>query len=160
MVKRILQIIVLVFFVGFISMQFFRPDFNNSPIVQSETLEASTQVPENVEAILTRSCVDCHSNQTNYPWYSKIQPSANFLAGHIKEGRRELNFSVFNTYETRKKSHKLEEMCEQVQYKEMPLPSYLWIHRSAKLSDDEIKILCEWTEVERAHLNQNQTAAK
>lgn len=160
MIKRILKIIVIALFVGFIVIQFFRPDFTNPPIVQSETLEASSQIPENVEAILTRSCADCHSNQTNYPLYSYIQPSANFLAGHIKEGRRELNFSVFNTYDKRKKIRKLEEMCEQVQYEEMPLPSYLWIHWSAKLSGEEIKTLCDWTEFERNRLNQNQTATK
>ena len=159
MIKRILQVIVLMVFVVFVGIQFIRPDFTNPPVVQTETLEASTQIPENVQRILTNSCADCHSNQTKYPWYSYIQPSANFLAGHIKEGRRELNFSVFNTYDARRKSRKLEEMCEQVQYKEMPLPSYLWIHRSAKLSDEEIKVLCDWTEVERARLSQNPSAA-
>lgn len=158
MVKKILKVVVIIVFIAFIGIQFIRPDFNNPPVVAAETLEASTQVPENVEGILTRSCADCHSNKTNYPWYSKIQPSANFLAGHISEGRRELNFSVFNTYEARKKSRKLEEMCEQVQSREMPLPSYLWIHRSAKLSDDEIKTLCDWTESERARLGAAQNS--
>lgn len=160
MIKKILKVVVLVIFIAFVAIQFIRPDFSNPPVVQTETLEASTQVPENVEAILTRSCADCHSNQTKYPWYSYIQPSANFLSGHISEGRRELNFSVFNTYEARKKSRKLEEMCEQVKYREMPLPSYLWIHWDAKLSDDEIKILCEWTESERARLTPAQNSAK
>lgn len=159
MIKRILQIIVLIVFIVFVAIQFIRPDFSNPPVVQTETLEASTQISENVQALLTRSCADCHSNQTNYPWYSYVQPSANFLAGHIKEGRRELNFSVFNTYDSRKKSRKLEEMCEQAQYREMPLPSYLWIHWDAKLSGDEIKLLCDWTEAERARLNQNPSSA-
>lgn len=160
MIKRILKIIIIALFIGFIAIQFFRPDFTNPPIVESETLEASTQIPENVQTLLKRSCADCHSNQTNYPWYSFIQPSANFLAGHIKEGRRKLNFSVFNTYDARKKSRKLEEMCEQVRYGEMPLPSYLWIHRDAKISDEETKILCDWTESERARLSLNQNPAQ
>lgn len=160
MIKRILKIAALVLFIGFVAIQLVRPDFSNPPVVQTETLEASTQMPENIEAILTRSCADCHSNQTIYPWYSKIQPAANFLAGHINEGRRELNFSVFNTYETRKKKRKLEEMCEQIKFREMPLPSYLWIHRSAKLSDEEIKALCDWTENERTRLNSIQPATK
>lgn len=150
MVKRVLQVVVIIVFIGFVVSQFFRPDFTAPPIVQSETLESSIQIPENVEKILTRSCADCHSNQTVYPWYSKIQPSAGFLANHIAEGRRELNFSIFNTYENRKKSRKLAEMCEQVEKHEMPLPSYLWIHWNAKLSDEEIKTLCDWTESARA----------
>lgn len=155
MFKRVLQIVVIIVFVGFIVIQFFRPDFTNPPIVKGETLQDSTQVPENVNALLQRSCNDCHSNETVYPWYSKIQPSAWFLKDHIDEGRREMNFSVWNTYETRKKNRKLEEICEQIQSKEMPLPSYLWIHGNAKLSDEEIKIICDWTQKEREKLNQS-----
>lgn len=152
MIKRTLQVIAIIIFVAFIAIQFVRPDFTNPQITQGQTLEDSTQVPENVAKILTRSCADCHSNQTNYPWYSYIQPSASFLAGHITEGRKELNFSVFNTYPVNKKRRKLEELCEQIQWKAMPLPSYLWIHGDAKLSDDEIKIVCDWTKIEREKL--------
>ena len=142
MVKRILQIIALVLFLGFVAIQFSRPDFTNPPINQAETLEVSTQVPENVQKILTRSCNDCHTNATIYPWYSNIQPGASFQKSHIDEGRRKLNFSIWNTNEIGRKRKKLGEICEQVQSKEMPLPSYLWIHRDAKLSDEDIKILC------------------
>ncbi len=146
--KKALKIIVVVLFSLFIIIQFFRPDFTNPPVVQGETLQAATAVPENVQAILNRSCNDCHTNETVYPWYAKIQPSAWFLADHIKEGRGEMNFSLWNTYEARRKKRKLEEICEQVETKEMPLPSYLWIHRDAALSDDEIKTLCDWTKSE------------
>lgn len=153
--KNAVKIILLLIVVGFIVIQFFRPDFTNPPVVQGETLEASTQVPENVETVLTRSCKDCHSNETVYPWYSKIQPSAWFLKDHIDEGKREMNLSVWNTYTDRKKNKKLEEVCEQVQSREMPLPSYLWIHWGAKLSDEEIKTLCDWTTAERARIAAN-----
>ena len=146
--KRAIKIIVIIMFTAFIAIQFFRPDFTNPPVVQSETLENTTLVPENVLAILNRSCKDCHSNETVYPWYSKIQPGAWFLDDHIKEGRKEMNLSVWNTYEARRKKHKLEEICEQVESKAMPLPSYLWIHRDAAMSDDDIKTLCDWTKLE------------
>ena len=150
--KRALKIIVIVLFLCFIVMQFFRPDLSNPQVNDAETLEAATQVPENIAAILQRSCSDCHTNKTFYPWYAQIVPSSWFLAQHIDEGRRELNFSVWNTYETRKKRRKLDEICEQVKAKAMPLPSYLWIHWSAKLSDEEIKVLCDWTEGEGRRL--------
>ena len=146
--KKVLKIIAIILVLAFIVIQFFRPDFTNPPVNSAETL----QVPENVGAILKRSCSDCHSNETNHPWYSKIQPSAWFLAGHIEEGRQKLNLSVWNTYQPRRKKKKLEEICEQIQAKEMPLPSYLWIHWSAKLSDDEIKILCDWANAESAKI--------
>jgi len=150
--KKALKIILILVAAGFIAIQFIRPDFTNPPVNQDETLYAATQVPENVKTILDRSCADCHSNETKYPWYSKIQPSAWFLKGHIDEGRRELNLSVWKTFEARKQRRKLSQMCEQVQAKQMPLPSYLWIHWDAKMSDADIKTLCDWTEAESAKI--------
>jgi hypothetical protein len=146
--KKALKIFAILIFLGFIIIQFFRPDFTNPPVNQAETLQAAVGVPENVQAILTRSCADCHSHETRYPWYSKIQPSAWFLEDHIREGRREMNFSIWKTYEPNRQRRKLSEMCEEVKAGLMPLPSYLWIHRAAKLSDAEIKTLCDWAETE------------
>ena len=154
--KKALKILVIIIVAGFVIIQFFRPDFTNPPVDQAETLEAAVAVPENVQAILSRSCKDCHSNETSYPWYSKIQPAARFLADHIRDGRRELNFSLFKTYEARRQRRKLSEICEQVQSKEMPLPSYLWIHRDAKMADADIKALCDWTETESAKIVEPQ----
>jgi hypothetical protein len=150
--KKALKILAIVFVLTFAAIQFFRPDFTNPPVNQTETLTATTAVPENVQAILSRSCMDCHSNETKYPWYSKIQPSAWFLADHIREGRRELNLSIWKTYEPRRQRRKLSEICEQVKEKLMPLPSYLWIHRGAQLNEEEIKTLCDWTESESAKI--------
>jgi len=150
--KKILKIAAIVFVVAFAVIQFIRPDFTNPPVNQAETLEAATQIPENVKAILNRSCADCHTNETKYPWYSQIQPSGWFLADHIDQGRRELNLSVWNTYEARRQKRKLSEICEEVKAKVMPLPSYLWVHWDAKMSDADIKTLCDWTEIESAKI--------
>lgn len=150
--KKALKIFALVIVLAFIAIQFIRPDFTNPPVNQTETLYATIAVPENVQTIFNRACRDCHTNETAYPWYSKIQPSAWFLADHIAEGRRELNFSIWKTYEPRRQRRKLGEICEQVQTREMPLPSYLWIHSEAKLSDEDIKTLCDWTESESAKI--------
>ena len=142
--KKILKIVLIVLAVAFVIAQFIRPDQANPAINPAETVEASVQVPDNVEAILKRSCNDCHTNTTTYPWYSQISPFSWFLNNHIQDGRRELNWSVWNTYAAKKKSHKLEEVCEQVKTGEMPLPSYLWIHRDAVLQDGDANILCDW----------------
>ena len=150
--KKALKILAILIFLGFIIIQFFRPDFTNPPVNQAETLQATIEVPENVQAILSRSCMDCHSHETKYPWYSKIQPSAWFLADHIAEGRRELNFSIWKTYEPSRQRRKLSEICDETKAKFMPLPSYLWIHRAAQLSDAEIKTLCDWTTGESAKI--------
>jgi hypothetical protein len=105
-------------------------------------------VPPDIKLILGGSCNDCHSNNTVYPWYSNVQPAAWFLEDHINQGRRELNFSEYNTYSPKKKKHKLEEICEMVESAAMPLPSYLWIHRDSILSDTKKKALCDWSKQE------------
>lgn len=153
---KYLQIATVVLFVAFVAIQFYRPDITNPPVVESENLFAGNQVPENVKFILVRSCGDCHTNETVYPWYSKISPSSWFLANHIEDGRKQLNFSKWNTYETRRKDKKLVEICEQIESKEMPLPSYLWIHWDAKLSVEEVKTLCDWSKQEREKLSTAQ----
>ena len=150
--KKALKIFAIVVVLAFVVMQFFQPDFTNPPVNQAETLEATTEVPENVKAILTRSCNDCHTNETKYPWYSRIQPGAWFMTDHIDEGRGELNFSDWKTYEPRRQRRKLSEICEQIEPRYMPLPSYLWIHRDAAMSDADIKTLCAWTEAESAKI--------
>ena len=150
---KYVKIAAVILFVAFIAIQFYRPDFTNPPVVESENLFAGNQVPENVKAIFSRSCNDCHTNETVYPWYSQISPASWFLADHIDHGRSDLNFSKWNTYETKRKDHKLEEICEMVESNEMPLPSYLWIHNGAALSVEEIKTLCDWSKQERQNLS-------
>ena len=154
--KKAFKIIAIVLVVAFLGIQFIRPDFTNPPVNQAETLLAAAEVPENVKTILSRSCADCHSYETKYPWYSKIQPSAWFLKDHIDHGRRELNLSVWKTYEPSRQRKKLSEICEQVQERFMPLPSYLWIHWNAKMSDADIKTLCDWAEQERAKITETK----
>jgi len=153
--KKILKIIAVVLFVAFVAVQFYRPSQTNPPIVEAETLAATTQVPETVNQILARSCNDCHSNETVYPWYSNISPFSWLLAEHIEEGRRELNVSVWATYSAKKKRHKLDEICEQVTSGAMPYDQYLWIHRDALLSAEDKNILCDWAETEKAKIEES-----
>jgi hypothetical protein len=150
--KKILQIAAILLVAAFIVIQFIRPDQTNPPVVAAESIESSIAIPENVSSILARSCADCHTNTTKYPWYSQIAPASWFLANHIRDGRKELNLSVWNTYTDKKKSHKLEELCEQVEQGAMPLPSYLWIHHDAALKEGEARILCDWANAERAKI--------
>lgn len=152
MLKRIVKIAVVILAAAFVVIQFIRPDHANPPEVAAETLEASTQLPADVGAILSRSCADCHTNRTVYPWYSNVAPFSWYLADHIKDGRREVNFSVWNTYETKRKVRKLDEICEQVETGEMPLPSYLWVHYDAALKPGEAEIICNWTRTEKERL--------
>lgn len=147
--KKAFKTVVIVLFVGFLAIQFYRPLRNNP---ETNSAEEISGIPENVGKILQKSCNDCHSNNTDWRWYSSIAPMSWKMIEHVEEGRSELNFSIWNTYKTERKDRKLEEICEQVENREMPLPSYLWVHWNLELADEEIKILCEWTKREREKL--------
>jgi hypothetical protein len=153
MFRKILKITVLVIALAFIAIQFVRPDLSNPPVDASETLAASTTLPPEVRAVLTRSCNDCHSNETVYPWYAKVSPFNWFLYDHIDTGRHEMNFSTWNTYTKQRKINKLDEICEQIEAGAMPLPSYLWIHRDAVLKPEEGKLLCDWAKAESERIS-------
>lgn len=146
--KSVSRILVGLVFLLFAVIQFIRPNFKNPTTEEALTLRKQMQIPEEIDFILKRSCNDCHSNETIYPWYSNIQPIGWYLANHVEEGRKELNFSEWGLYSEKRKKHKLEKICEQVQAEEMPLRSYLLIHRKAQLSEEDKKILCDWTENE------------
>lgn len=150
--KKALKIVAVLFVVAFVVIQFIRPTFSNPEIVAGQPIEESGNVPPEVAATLARSCNDCHSNRTAYPWYSRISPASWFMAGHIEEGRRELNFSEWGTYPARRKKRKLEEICEMVESGTMPLGSYTLIHREAVLTAEQSKAICEWTKQEISKL--------
>ncbi len=125
----------------FIGIQFI-PIMNvpaNVPTKADEELQA----PENVQAILKRSCFDCHSNHTTFPWYSNIAPVSWFTKHHVEEGREHMNFSIWEKYDDEKKLKYLEKIPKAIKSK-MPLPSYLLIHKEAKLSEADKKALTTW----------------
>src|SRR5690349_7024288 len=129
MVKKIIIGLLLLFLLS----QFIRPSHNSGNASSSTDITHVVPVPDSVISILKIACYDCHSDHTNYPWYSKITPVNWWLYDHIIEGKRHLNFSNFTSYSYKRKAKKLEEVAETVEKHEMPLDSYLWIHKEAKL---------------------------
>jgi hypothetical protein len=97
-----------------------------------------------VDVILKKACNDCHSNNTVYPWYARVQPVAWWLDRHIREGKKHLNFDEYTNRKARSQYHLMEETIEMVKEEEMPLPSYTWTHRDARLSDAEKKGVTDW----------------
>lgn len=141
---KIIKIIAVILLLALVGVQFIPTNRNRSEMVPATDIMKTYDVPGNVEAILKTSCYDCHSNNTDYPWYNKIQPFSGILEGHITDGKAELNFSEFGTYSDRRQRSKFRSILSQVESGEMPLPSYLWVHREAELSDEEKKILEDW----------------
>lgn len=136
--------ILLGFVIILIVMQFFQPVQNLSKERPKAHLEELYILPLNVKGILAQSCYDCHSNNTKYPWYSRIQPGAWFMERHIRKGKEELNFSNFGNYSLRKQRNMFRSMAGQVKKDEMPLSSYTLIHRNATLSQKEKQALIKW----------------
>ncbi|MBU4539517.1 MAG: heme-binding domain-containing protein [Weeksellaceae bacterium] len=136
--------VLVTLLVAFILIQFFPIDKNNpAPTPQMDFLTIK-KTPETTAALIRNSCYDCHSNETKYPWYTNVQPFAWFLKSHIDDGRKELNFSTFATYEPKRQAHKLSEAAEQVQKGDMPLDSYVLIHSEAKLSAPQQQELMQY----------------
>ena len=104
------------------------------------------EVPKNVESIIKTSCYDCHSNNTDYPWYNKVQPVAWYLEDHVEHGKEELNFNEWDSLSNRRKKSKLRSIIKQIENDEMPLDSYTLIHREASFSEAEKQELIQWVE--------------
>jgi len=136
----------------FVIMQFFRIDKSNPPVDTTLDLVTAVHVPSEIKQILGTSCFDCHSNKTVYPWYSNIAPVSWWVKKHINEARDELNFSEWGSYSLRRKDHKLEELVEMVEEDEMPLPSYLIVHRDASLTTEQKAQLINWANSFREEL--------
>lgn len=135
--KRILKIIVFVLLVALVGIQFMPTERNQSEVVPKTDFLLVNNPPKNISTVLRESCYDCHSNNTKYPWYNRIQPAAWFLEDHIKEGKAELNFNEWNDYSDRRKNSKLRSIINQIEDDEMPLGSYAFIHKDASLSGKE-----------------------
>jgi hypothetical protein len=141
---RIVKKILLALVVVFIIIQFIQPAQNKSEQVLPTDLTKTFHVPENVHAMLLSACYDCHSNNTNYPWYSKIQPFGWMLANHISKGKAEVNFSDFGIYSKRRQVSKMNGIANSVKEGSMPLSSYTMMHKEARLSQDEKALLIDW----------------
>lgn len=139
----------------FLVLQLFRPAKNLSPTAPFSGKDDITVLypptPE-VRQILANSCYDCHSNQTRYPWYAEIQPVGWWLASHVTDARHELNFAEFGALPRRRQIKRLESVVDEVRDRTMPLKSYTFIHRDAKLTTAQVSALCNWAEGIQAKL--------
>ncbi|PKP10327.1 MAG: hypothetical protein CVU08_13745 [Bacteroidetes bacterium HGW-Bacteroidetes-3] len=141
---KLFKKVFLFLLIAFVGIQFMPTIRNqNNEVLETDFTKTFT-VPTNIQNLLKNSCYDCHSNNTNYPWYNKIQPVSWFLEHHIKEGKKELNFSEFGGYSERRQKSKIKSIISQVRDDEMPLWTYTLIHRDTKLSEDDKKLITNY----------------
>jgi hypothetical protein len=136
----------------FLLAQFNRPARTNPNVDQSQALQAHTEVSPQVAAILDRSCGDCHSNKTRWPWYSNVAPVSWFVIDHVDHGRSHLNFSDWGRLNQSEAQEMLSQICKEVKSGNMPMSSYTPLHPGSKLSAEDIKMLCDWTSAEQARI--------
>ncbi len=151
-IGKIIKWLLIVVACLFVIAQFKRPAKTNPSIDQSAALESHINLDPKVAAIFDRSCNDCHSNKTRWPWYANVAPVSWFVIGHVDEGRDHLNFSEWGNYSAGERKALLGEFCDMVTGGAMPLSSYTPLHPGSKLSDADKKVICDWAAAERARI--------
>jgi hypothetical protein len=117
------------------------------------TIEAHLAVPADVHRILRRSCYNCHSNQTHWPWYARLPGISEMLQGDVKRARSHLNLSDWSSKLAEGQDEaqaSLNGICEEVRTDSMPIPHYRWLHHDGGLSPSEVETVCRWTAVAQA----------
>lgn len=140
MIKNIMIATIVIL----VAIQFINVDKTNPVVNDALTLKA----PEEVMTLLKKSCYDCHSNETVWPNYSNVAPVSFFVAGHVHDARRAMNFSQWSEIDKETKTRRLERAIVTVKNGMMALPSYIWGHEEAKLTKEEKAILVTWFENE------------
>ncbi|TYA92213.1 heme-binding domain-containing protein [Seonamhaeicola marinus] len=141
---KIIKKVLLFLLVAFVIAQFFRPEKNDGDVASIDAFYKETNPTNAVKLILKDACLDCHSGVTKYPWYNAITPVNYWLKNHIDHGKKHFNVSNWEGNSIKRKDHKFEELIEMVEDKTMPLNSYTWTHKEAKLTDSQIKAIVDW----------------
>ncbi|HEY5405730.1 MAG TPA: heme-binding domain-containing protein [Ginsengibacter sp.] len=153
--KKVMRTVLIVLLIALIIIQFIRPKKNISEGIAVNDISSKYAIPNDVNDILKVSCYDCHSNNTVYPWYWNIQPVMWFMNGHVEEGKRHLNFSIFTTYAIARQYKIFDNINKEVKSGDMPLSSYTLIHRDAIISDTQKAAILNWTTTSRKQIEDN-----
>lgn len=141
-----LRYILLFTLILLVAMQLFSIDKSTEEIDPAEDFYQTVQMPDDVKTILRTACNNCHSNETSYPWYANIEPVSWWIQGHINNGRGNLNFSKWQSYDASRKNRKIDECVEVLEQRRMPFSSYVMMHKEAQLSDEQYNRLIAFFE--------------
>lgn len=143
---RWLQRVILPLLAVLLLIQTFEPARTNPPVDPKREIHAYLAVDPSVAGVLARSCNDCHSNRTVWPWYSRLAPASWLVVSDVNRVRKAMNFSEWSTYGVKEQREHLQEICKEVTEGEMPGVSYTLMHRDAKLSKADVAAVCSWTQ--------------
>ncbi len=141
--KRILRFVLIGLGVLFVALQFIPVERTNPPVT------GLVDAPEDVLTTLRRSCWDCHSNETDWPWYAYVAPMSLRVSQHVWMGREHVNFTEWDGYDAEERDESYEEIAKEIDRGGMPLKDYLLVHRNAKLTTSDRERLVSWAESAR-----------
>ena len=150
--KRISGFLLIIGVIVFLVIQFFPIDKTEIGYDHKNSYEYIAKPPQEIVSLLKEACADCHTSKAEYPWYASVQPIGWWIADHIEHGRSHLNFSEWGNMDKREREHAIEEIIETLESKEMPLKEYTWMHKEARLSEEQVNSLISWFQRDhRAH---------
>ncbi len=135
---RITKAVLIILILAFIGIQFVDVEKTNPPV------KGDIGAPQEVKTILKKSCYDCHSNETKWPWYSNVAPVSWFVTDDVNSGRRHLNFSAWETYNDVRKEKKMKEIWDEISQDDMPMKAYTYMHPGTELDLNEKGIIKKW----------------
>jgi heme-binding protein len=144
--KVVALIVIFVMLAIFVGLS--RPGYRVDPATSAAHDHHESLRGSEAEKTLAQACGNCHSNQTDWPWYSQVAPVSWWIRGHVREGREELNFSEWRNYSAGQRRAKLDSICGVVSTSRMPPWSYTILHPEARLTAEEKKTLCVWARME------------
>ena len=142
--KKLRKKVIVGFAVLLVIAQLLQPTKNVSAGESPNDIGKMYPIPADVHSILSQKCYDCHSNNTKYPWYVNLQPIGWWMASHISDAKRHLNFSEFKTYNEKRATRKLEELSDAVTEGWMPIDSYVWMHGETKITPEDATKINAW----------------
>lgn len=133
---------VVALLVVFLLLQLKQPERTNPPVV------SEISAPPEIAEIIERACYNCHSYETDWPWYAYVAPVSWWVVDHVHEARADMNFSDWPILDFEEERHYYRDIDEQIAQDKMPLKSYRIMHPEARLSAEEKDALRRWA---RAH---------
>ena len=142
--RRLTQAAVVLVLV-FAAAQLIRPGHDNPSTDVGRAIQSHAGTSAELVAVLDRSCSDCHSNHTVWPWYTEVAPVSWAMAYAVKQGRQAVNFSEWAAYSAERQQMLLAQSCRDVSQGKMPGP-YTWIHPEMRLSARDVETICAATQ--------------
>ena len=141
-VRRAAAVVVAGIVAALVAAQLVRPDHPNPATDPSHTLQSQRGASSALVAILDRSCGDCHSNATEWRWYTQVAPLSWLMARAVMEGRRAVNFSEWSAYSPELRRSLLMVSCQDARNGTMPVSPYTRFRPDAQLAPRDVEVIC------------------